>query len=135
MDVVVCLDDADGMRFNHRRQSRDRVVIQRILTDAGARPLWMNAASAALFPADARVHVAEDFLAQAPENAVCFVEQPPLASVEARIRRLICYRWNRRYPADEYFDLPLALHGWRLREQEDFPGHSHELITREVYER
>ena len=31
MDVFVCLDDRGGMFFNHRRQSRDRQVIQDML--------------------------------------------------------------------------------------------------------
>gem|GEM_PF-5722604 len=31
MDVFVCLDDRNGMLFNHRRQSRDREVIRDVL--------------------------------------------------------------------------------------------------------
>ena len=31
MQVILCLDDRNGMMFNHRRQSRDRAVIQDIL--------------------------------------------------------------------------------------------------------
>ena len=32
MKMIVCLDDRNGVSFNNRRQSRDRVVIQDILT-------------------------------------------------------------------------------------------------------
>ena len=28
MIVMVCIDDHNGMMFNHRRQSRDRAVIE-----------------------------------------------------------------------------------------------------------
>ena len=35
------------------------------------------------------------------------------------------------YPADLYWDLPLE--GWTLARREEFPGFSHEIITKEVY--
>ena len=31
MTVIVCLDNANGMMFNHRRQSRDANVVKDIL--------------------------------------------------------------------------------------------------------
>ena len=31
MRVIVCVDDNGGMLFNHRRQSRDRVLCERVL--------------------------------------------------------------------------------------------------------
>jgi len=46
---------------------------------------------------------------------------------------VVCYRWNRHYPADQYFDIDLSAMGFALSESEDFPGKSHEKITREVY--
>lgn len=30
MRLIVCLDDKNGMAFNHRRQSRDRIVTEKI---------------------------------------------------------------------------------------------------------
>lgn len=30
MRLIVCLDDKNGMAFNHRRQSRDCIVIAKI---------------------------------------------------------------------------------------------------------
>ena len=30
MTIFICLDDADGLAFNHRRQSRDRVLCEHI---------------------------------------------------------------------------------------------------------
>lgn len=126
MTVVLCLDDRNGMAFNHRRQSRDRVVTAHMLTD-GVR--YAAPAAVSLFPPDT-VQPVED-LKQVPEDGVCFVEQPPLAPVAHRITRLIVYRWNRVYPADTYCDLPLER--WTLTERTEFPGHSHPNLTREVY--
>ena len=28
MTIFICLDDADGLAFNHRRQSRDRILCE-----------------------------------------------------------------------------------------------------------
>ena len=30
MRLIVCLDDKNGMAFNHRRQSRDRIITETI---------------------------------------------------------------------------------------------------------
>ena len=42
MQVIVCVDDGMGMLFNHRRQSRDRVLIQRILEITKGKQIFMN---------------------------------------------------------------------------------------------
>lgn len=131
MKVIVCLDDRDGMCFNRRRQSQDRVVIADIVSGANGAPIWMNAYSAALFEDAKNIHVSEAFLTEAPEDAWCFVEDQPLCKVQARIDTLIVYRWNRHYPADRHLDLNLE--EWSLVASEDFEGHSHEKITKEEY--
>lgn len=135
MEIIVCLDENNGMMFNHRRQSRDRVVVDDILAQAQGRPLWMNGYSAPLFEGAGNVHVSPHFLSEAPENAVCFVEDQVVAPIVKRVARVVVYRWHRVYPADHYFDLALMDAEWRCVESVDFPGHSHDIITREVYER
>lgn len=135
MEIVVCLDENNGMMFNHRRQSRDRVVIDDILAQAQGRPLWMNDYSAPLFEGVGNVHVSPHFLSEAPENAVCFVEDQVVAPIVKRVARVVVYRWHRVYPADQYFDLTLTDAQWRCVERVDLSGHSHDIITREVYER
>ena len=75
-----------------------------------------------------------DPLAAAGREDVCFVENLPLAPWAAAIERLTVYRWNRVYPADMRLDLALD-RGWHLVAASDFPGFSHEKITKEIYER
>lgn len=135
MTVFVCVDDQNGMMFNHRRQSRDRAVLERMLAQVGHGRLWLSPYSAKLFDDDPRVRADDQFLLRAAEGDHCFIEDGSLLCVESKIERLIIYRWNRRYPADVYFDIPLAEHGWRLVESHDFAGTSHERVTEEVYER
>lgn len=78
---------------------------------------------------------AEDFLAQAGPGELCFVEEPPLLPWLDRLEGLVLYRWNRRYPADAWLDVRPGPPGWTLARREEFSGHSHERITKEVYTR
>ena len=41
MTVFICLDDKNGMLFNHRRQSRDKAVIEDMLSFAGYEKIYM----------------------------------------------------------------------------------------------
>ena len=78
--------------------------------------------------------VLPDFLAQAGPGDICFIEGNDVLPFWEKVEKLILYCWNRVYPADLYFDLAV-LEGWRLTEKKDFPGSSHEILTRKVYER
>lgn len=134
MIVALCVDERGGMTFHRRRQSQDRVLRARLLEQcAGA--LWMNAYSARQF-ADCppeRLRVDEQFLLHAGAGETCFVEDQPLRPHEPRIERILLYRWGRRYPSDQKFDLTLS--GWKLLRTSEFSGYSHETITEEIYER
>lgn len=130
MRLIVCIDDKGGMAFNHRRQSRDRVVLEKIeeLTKGGV--LRTSLYSATLFPLSG-IESSEDYLSLAVEDDFCFVELENVAPYEHQIKEITVFRWNRLYPADLYF--PIDLTRWKLVYSEDFPGNSHEKITMEVY--
>ena len=129
MILVCCVDNQMGMTFNHRRQSQDRVLRQRVLERAGGK-LWMNEFSAKQFTEALEIiHIDEHCLEKCPNDAYCFVENLPVRDLEPE--QILLYRWNRTYPADTYFDLPLE--GWTLCGTADFSGSSHERITEEVY--
>ncbi len=136
MIVIVALDNQNGMMFNHRRQSKDRALKQRIMDMASVSCLWMNAYSYSQFtenPICCDIQVDEDFLHKAGDKEYCFVEDQHLSEVEDRIDQIIACRWNRDYPADFYLDLSLNTKRWPLVYTEDIPGTSHEEITLEVY--
>ena len=134
MRVAVCIDDFGGMTFNGRRQSRDRELTADLMREAGEGKLRISPFSADLFEADT-VAVSEDFLAEAAEAELCFLEDQPLSPYLDRVDELILYRWNRRYPRDLLFDVDPAAAGLRLVEQTEFRGYSHEKITKERYTR
>ena len=137
MIVIACLDDNGGIMFNHRRQSRDKVLCAQIAELVKHAALWMNEYSAKLF-SDQRIpglNISDTFLKDAKEGDFCFVEGETLAPIEQQIEKLIIFKWNRVYPADRYFDLQLDEGTWQLALSSDFAGNSHERITMEVYER
>lgn len=134
MTLIVCLDEKNGILFNHRRQSSDRKLRERVLAHAGSKTLWMSVYSAGQFPAlPPNVRVDDDFLHRAEADDYCFLEGS-CTDVSKAVDRLIVYRWNRKYPADVYFSMTLFAE-FRLVGCEDFAGSSHERITEEVYEK
>ena len=131
MNLIVVLDDRNGMLFNHRRQSRDRVLNERIAKICGGK-LIVNTYAAALFAGiNVDLTIAEDPLSAAKPGEWCFLEDRSPAPVVDKIEKLIVYRWNRVYPSDLKFDLDLS--AMRLESTADFAGSSHEKITEEVY--
>ena len=128
MKLIVCLDDKNGMLFNKRRQSRDKILIENILELCKGEVLYTNEYSSALFP-DNSVVICEDF--EKVENGFVFAEN--FMVDEDKIHEIIIYKWNRVYPADTFFNI--SLDNWNLAETVDFVGSSHEKITRERYVR
>ncbi len=136
MRIIVCLDDKNGMLFNNRRQSRDRVLINDMCCLVGDKQLLINSFSKKLFTeVNFPVTVQESFLETAGEDDYCFVENCYIKSYVRKISVIVVYRWNRRYPADFTFDINLMEEGFKLKEVYEFRGYSHSKITREIYVR
>ena len=139
MRVILTLDDQNGMMFNHRRQSRDRVLLERLVDLAGRLirggdgRLLMSPYTAGLFPdgVPAGTVSADDFLSRAGNADVCFVEDASLLPYQSLIPQLFVFRWNRDYPSDRRLDLDLS--GWSRTVEDEFPGFSHKVITLEQY--
>ena len=135
MVLIVCVDDHNGMMFNHRRQSQDRILRADILELTDGKKLWMNAYSRKQFAeSDAeKIRVDETFLDAAGDGEFCFVENADVSGCAERIEEIYLYHWNRDYPADVYFPVDLSV--WKCVETKEFAGSSHEKITRERYTR
>lgn len=127
MTLYLCLDDRNGLQFNHRRQSRDSALLEdlrsrltgKLLIDPFSEKLIREAEIPYVLP---------------PETAAdCFLEDVPSEELLAQTNKIVIYRWNRLYPSDVKWEPDLAALGFVLEETTDFPGTSHEKITREVY--
>lgn len=137
MRLVVCVEDRWGMAFNGRRLSMDEAVRERILEFTDGTPLWMSPYSERQFgdlPAGREICADEAFMDRAGQGEYCFAELCDPSGYREQLEEITLFRWNRRYPADLYFD-PALLDGFSLAASEEFPGTSHEKITMEVYRR
>ncbi|MBE6654172.1 MAG: ribonuclease Z [Ruminococcaceae bacterium] len=131
MNLIICLDDKNGMMFNKRRQSRDSVLCERVLSLFGG-DLYMSTYSAKLFPADAPLTVC-DFAACKDKDGFFFAEDTELSLDSAE--KIIIYRWNRHYPADKHFNFDLASLGYELTSSTDLTGSSHPVITEQIFKK
>lgn len=135
MIIIACVDDNMGMMFNHRRQSQDRGLRERILDAAKGNKLWMNHYSAKQFSKSTvpQINVDDNFLSEAGADEYCFVEDFDATPYLWRVEKIILYWWNRPYPSNQTFSIDLSAGGWKLVHTEEFAGSSHERITEEIY--
>lgn len=129
MKLIVCLDDNNGMMFNKRRQSRDKILVADILELCKDNLIYTNGYSSKLFPENS-VAVFEES-EKVVGDSYCFAEN--FLVDEKIIDEIIVYKWNRHYPADTYFNIDL--NNWTLKDSCEFKGNSHDRITREIYAR
>ncbi len=132
MNLIICLDDKNGMLFNKRRQSRDSVLNERVLSISSGARLLMNTYSAKLF-SDSETVADDNFLNIAESSDYCFCE----AAVESleNAEKIYVFRWNRHYPADTFFKFDIEKEGYSLESTEEFVGSSHEKITLDIYKK
>ncbi len=135
MKVFVCIDDAGGMLFGGKRQSRDRLLIEDVRRTAEGGRLIVPPFSESLFKKEGGYLLADDPFVMAEVGDYCFVEHLPLSPVKDKIDTLYIYKWNRRYPASTYLDVDPTACGMHLVSTEELVGSSHEKITKETYER
>lgn len=131
--IYLCLDDRNGMLFNHRRQSRDAAVLEDIHAGIpGA--LTIDPFSENLIrQAEIPYVLAPENLDFLPEDAHFFAEARTADEIAQLASVIVIYRWNRHYPADTHWDIDLTECGFSLQETREFAGTSHEKITKEVY--
>ena len=135
MNLFVCLDENDGMGFNKRRQSMDRMVRADMLQTIGEQYLYVNTYTAKQFKKEEseKLMIGDNFLETVATNAYVFVEDRLLKEYVSNIEKIIVYRWKRAYPADIFFDIDLKSSAWKLDLSEEFVGYSHECIGKEIY--
>ena len=71
MTIILCLDDKNGLSFNNRRQSRDKILIEDIIQTYN---VYVLEHSACLF-AEHSVNKVNN-VSDLPNDAVYFLQQP-----------------------------------------------------------
>ena len=133
MKIIVCLEENNGISFNGRRLSADRMLCHRIQQITKDSKLWLHPRSQQLFDLTcAHICVDTDYCSKAQIGEYVFFENSEVNMFASSAEEILVFRWNRRYPFDMQFS-QVYLQGRELVFQEDFPGNSHEKITTEVY--
>lgn len=133
MRVIVCVDDKGGIAFNQRRQSRDKVVSEKMIDMVGNKKLYMTEDSAKLFACNGEILVTKEPWKEAEKGDYYFAEKIDITLFEEKIEEIILIKWNRVYPADLYFFVDKKK--YHLTHKTEFRGNSHEKITMEIYEK
>ena len=68
MYMIICLDDNNGLAFNHRRQSQDRIVAEDIRKTVGEKKLWITDYSRKLFHSVSNLEISENPKEKAKEG-------------------------------------------------------------------
>ena len=133
MKLIVCIDLENGMLFNNRRQSKDKILIEHIYKLIGNKKIWISDFSRDLFEEDKYNLFEIECFEKIKENDYVFIENISPKILEDRINEIIIFNWNRKYPADLYFDI--SLENWKLESEIEIEGFSHEKITQKIYKR
>lgn len=133
MKLIVCVDLNNGMLFNNRRQSKDKILIEYIYNLVGEKKLWITEFSKSLFE-DGKYNLFKfEELNKIEDDDFVFIENYSPKLLENKLNEIIMFNWNRNYPTDLYFDI--SLDNWNLQAETEMEGSSHEKITKKIYKR
>ena len=135
MIAIVCVDENNGILFNKRRVSRDKVLIQWIIKRIGQKTIWMRAYSKELFEEYDNIEVCDDYLDKASLGDYCFVEDGTISEYHDKLEAILLCNWNRTYPSDVKFTIALQNGDWEKYRTEEFIGNSHDKITVEEWKK
>ncbi len=131
MNVIICLDDNNGMLFNNRRQSRDKAVLSDIFNDLKDEKLFITKFSEKLMAECCDKVVICDDTATLENGQWFFCENVDLTTFVDKIEKLVVYKWNRVYPSDFTCNLDFSL--FNLESECELMGNSHPVITKQIF--
>ena len=75
MILIVCVDERNGMMFNNRRQSRDKILTGHIIEKAKDKKLWITTFSKDIFniEEDENIMIDDNFYSIAEKEDYCFI--------------------------------------------------------------
>ena len=135
MILISVVDDRFGLTFHKKRLSRDRELIKDICKTVGEGILWIDPYSEPLFQDRFPLHlnIDKEWRKNAGKRDYVFLERIPGKFHQEEISKVILYHWNRHYPSDARFPIILQSQEWERIGQVDFPGYSHDKLTKEEW--
>ena len=137
MKVILCISKNNGMMFNNRRQSKDSVLLNKIIKTVNGETLYIQKYSEKLFSnylLDNNIIVIENEteFTECKKDAYVFIEDPSMLQFVTVDEMVVC-EWNRDYPADKFLEIDLL--EFELFDSETIVGSSHDEITIKKYKR
>lgn len=135
MILIFTLDNQNGTNLAGKRQSRDRVVGEKIIELANGR-LHILEKTVSFFKNNDMSNTACTVFSdlwRLPNDAVFFAEEVVPQELMEQAEKIYVFRWNRQYPSMAKDRVTLETFNKAI--VEEFPGYSHEKITLEVYEK
>ncbi len=130
MKIIACVDNNNGLLFNHRRLSKDRNVILDIENVIKENEFACSEYSSQLFlNSKFKSFTIKNEL---PQGGYFFAEDI-LPKDLKNVDEIILYRWNREYPSDLKFEIDLKK--YNEVDRKEFLGYSHEKITKIILKR
>lgn len=101
MIIIAAVDDRNGMMFNHRRQSQDKVLREKILSLTAGKVLWMDHYSAKQFYGYTvpQLNIDDCFMWEAAHGEYCFVEDVSVSHFEKMPNRSFSLNGTGSIPA------------------------------------
>lgn len=116
-----------------KRQSKDRVVAEKIIELTSKTPLFMKQKSLSFFPdAPTNAKIIDSF-EELDAGSTCFAEEVVPPEIMKKADTVIVFGWNRDYPS--LMSDRVSLNGFTRKSTTNFVGYSHDNITLEVYTR
>lgn len=124
--------------FNNRRQTKDRIVIQKIKEIVNKENLHLSNYSLSLFQdnnslEDTEIVLCNESEIESKESDYYFIEDFSPKDYEKMAKRIVLFCWNKTYPADSFFNIDLSK--YELKEEVEFEGYSHDNISMKIYDR
>ena len=133
MILIGCVDERNGMSFEGRRTSQDRIMRDDLRQLFPA--LSMDAYAYSLFSqddVDYCYEICED-LTQC--SYPCLVELLPPSQFEPHLEKVVLYQWHRQYPSTVQMDINLHDTMWECVDIHCFEGSSRDKITRAIFQK
>ena len=97
MYIIICLDDNNGLAFNHRRQSQDRIVAEDIRKTVGEKKLWITDYSRKLFQAVSNLEISENPKEEAKKGEGFANPNPLVGAVIVKKNKILGIGYHKKY--------------------------------------
>lgn len=132
MHLIFCIDDKNNLNFNHRRVSKDEVVMREITNIAAPSTIYIRKGTAKMFD-DYWIpyHIWDNNWDSLGKEDFLFLESLPFPPSQTP-ETIHLFKWNRQYPDGE--KMPEGyLEGYEQESEKRFKGKSHPEIILETF--